>query len=142
MPFSKSKCYKHWLILIENFISYDINFVTTLSLWYWRLHEFYLQMTQFSDPYLEPCFKHFFTLTSGWRNCMTNLFCSDRKYGEGSCKSNPYFQTAFLSSILIRLLLILNIRMKRKVSTSVSNYLFFPVYEIYIHSMLCMQGLF
>ena len=36
------------------FISYNINFVTTLSLWYWRLHEFCLQMTQFSDlkPYL------------------------------------------------------------------------------------------
>ena len=32
-----------------------INFVTTLSPLYWRLHEFWRQMTQFSDPYLEPC---------------------------------------------------------------------------------------
>ena len=38
----------------KKFTSYNINFVTTLSLWHWRLHEFCLQMTQFSDlkPYL------------------------------------------------------------------------------------------
>ena len=55
MLFSKSKYQKQWLISIEYSVSYNINFASTLSSWYWKLHEFCLQMTQFSDPYIETC---------------------------------------------------------------------------------------
>ena len=57
--------------LLPKTISYNINVVATFSLWYWRLHEFLLQMTQFSDPYLEPCLiLHFYTVS----NCFCRTF--------------------------------------------------------------------
>ena len=53
--FGRQNAKKQRLTLTKNFISYNINFLTTLLLWYWRLDESYLQMTQLSNPCLESC---------------------------------------------------------------------------------------
>lgn len=66
MQFLKSKCQKQWLALTESFINYNINFITNLSLWHWRSHEFCLQIIIF---WPSPIYIHTHTQNRSLRVC-------------------------------------------------------------------------